>query len=177
MSSDWHVGHAAILKYCADTRPFSSVDEMNEALVTRINETVGPRDQIWFLGDFVGKPFDGMKDWFDRIHGEKHLVFGNHDDAEVKSWEWASVQETKYFRWMKRRIFMFHYPMLTWGQAHRGVWHLHGHCHGNLTAPESTRMDVGIDTHPEFRPYAFDEIVEIMSTKTYDYVDHHQPRD
>jgi calcineurin-like phosphoesterase family protein len=35
-------------------------------------------------------------------------------------------------------------------------------------------MDVGVDTHPEFRPYSFDEISEIMSKKEIAYVDSHK---
>jgi calcineurin-like phosphoesterase family protein len=35
-------------------------------------------------------------------------------------------------------------------------------------------MDVGIDTHPEFRPYSFDEIYEIMSKRNIARVDDHK---
>ena len=35
-------------------------------------------------------------------------------------------------------------------------------------------MDVGVDTHPEFRPYSFDEIANIMKTKTIAQVDGHK---
>jgi hypothetical protein len=35
-------------------------------------------------------------------------------------------------------------------------------------------MDVGIDTHSEFRPYSFDEIYEIMSKRNIAYVDNHK---
>lgn len=35
-------------------------------------------------------------------------------------------------------------------------------------------MDVGIDTHPEFRPYSFEEIAEIMKNKHAMAVDDHQ---
>ena len=35
-------------------------------------------------------------------------------------------------------------------------------------------MDVGVDTHWDFRPYSFDEITEIMKTKTIATVDGHR---
>jgi hypothetical protein len=35
-------------------------------------------------------------------------------------------------------------------------------------------MDVGIDTHPEFRPYSFDEIHEIMKDRNAVEVDDHK---
>lgn len=71
---------------------------------------------------------------------------------------------------------MCHYPFLTWNKAHHGAWMLHGHSHGNLRAPETTRMDVGIDTRDDFAPYSFDEIEKIMSKRSYLIVDHHKPR-
>ena len=35
-------------------------------------------------------------------------------------------------------------------------------------------MDIGIDTHPEFRPYSFEELQQIMSKKEIAYVDDHK---
>ena len=45
--------------------------------------------------------------------------------------------------------------------------------HPNYTA-NGKSMDVGIDTHPEFRPYSFDEIAAIMKNKQIMNVDNHQ---
>jgi calcineurin-like phosphoesterase family protein len=50
-TSDTHYGHANIIKY--SSRPFSSVEEMNDALVKKINDKVGVDDCLWHLGDFV----------------------------------------------------------------------------------------------------------------------------
>ncbi len=36
-------------------------------------------------------------------------------------------------------------------------------------------MDVGVDTHPEFRPYSFEEIAEIMKDRKVMQVDNHRP--
>jgi|694.fasta_scaffold40706_8 calcineurin-like phosphoesterase family protein len=40
--------------------------------------------------------------------------------------------------------------------------------------PNGKVMDVGVDTHPEFRPYSFDEIQQIMSKREIAYVDNHK---
>ena len=45
--------------------------------------------------------------------------------------------------------------------------------HPTHTANGKT-MDVGVDTHPEFRPYSFDEIKTIMDKKQIAYVDDHK---
>lgn len=73
-----------------------------------------------------------------------------------------------------------HYSFRTWNNGGEGTWMLYEHSHGTLReyGPESNNdkfktMDVGIDTHPEFRPYHFDEIKEIMDKRINLRVDHH----
>ncbi len=48
-----------------------------------------------------------------------------------------------------------HYPISSWDGLSKGVIHLHGHCHlpTDLRFGKGKRMDVGMDGHPEFRPY------------------------
>lgn len=79
-------------------------------------------------------------------------------------------------------VVLCHYAMRVWNKSHRGSIMLYGHSHGTLDMlkPEFTdptwigddyyiknskSMDVGFDTHPEFRPYSWQEIKEIMSNK------------
>jgi hypothetical protein len=35
-------------------------------------------------------------------------------------------------------------------------------------------MDVGIDTHPEFRPYHIDEVAKKMEKISVHFIDHHE---
>jgi calcineurin-like phosphoesterase family protein len=48
-----------------------------------------------------------------------------------------------------------HYPISSWNGLRKGRIMLHGHCHlpHNKKISNGRRMDVGIDGHPEFRPY------------------------
>lgn len=76
-TSDQHFGHANIIKYC--DRPFSDVPEMDEAIIARWNETVGPEDEVWVLGDYaMGDRARGLS-YLSRMNGTKFLVSGNHD--------------------------------------------------------------------------------------------------
>lgn len=54
--SDTHFSHARILEFESDDgRPvrsgFSSVEEMDEAMIERWNSVVGPKDKVYHLGD------------------------------------------------------------------------------------------------------------------------------
>ena len=50
-TADTHWGHRNIIRYCQ--RPFADVEEMNEALITNWNSTVGKDDIVFHLGDFA----------------------------------------------------------------------------------------------------------------------------
>lgn len=78
-TSDLHFGHANIIKY--SYRPYTDVEEMNEAIIANWNETVGPTDTVWILGDlFMGKRAETMPLAL-RLNGIKIVVRGNHDNC------------------------------------------------------------------------------------------------
>ena len=50
---------------------------------------------------------------------------------------------------------------------------LFGHCHSNYKDVKGKSMDVGIDCHPEFKPFSYWEIKELLDKKEQVVVDHH----
>ena len=81
--ADPHFGHANIMKYCS--RPFQSVEEMNEVLVARWNARVKPGDNIYVLGDFMwARRRDDIEMMLSRLNGNKFLVIGNHDSKDAR---------------------------------------------------------------------------------------------
>ena len=76
--SDHHFGHANIIEYC--DRPFSSVGEMNAALLDRHYETVDDGDVLVHLGDVAMDMRNGTEtvDYFERLDGDVPIR-GNHD--------------------------------------------------------------------------------------------------
>lgn len=75
-TSDLHFYHTNVIAYC--NRPFTSVEEMNEMLVKNWNETVGPDDLVYVLGDF-SLAIRPVELFTKRLNGRKILVSGNHD--------------------------------------------------------------------------------------------------
>lgn len=76
-TSDMHIGHERIIELC--NRPFKSVEEMDETIVERWNETVGPEDVVWVLGDVAMSPIRDTLKTCSRLNGPKLLIPGNHD--------------------------------------------------------------------------------------------------
>lgn len=155
---------------------------MDEGLIERWNAVVKPNDDVYNLGDVF---MSGGETWagqiLDRLNGRHHLIYGNHDQLIKKSSHlqsrFHSIKDYAEVKINKRKIVMFHFPLVTWNKGHHGAWHLHGHCHNSLP-PTSTRVDVGIDTtaitgQAEHRPYSYEELVEYFKDKVYVPIDHH----
>lgn len=166
VTSDLHLFHKNILKYQPDTRQFNSVEEMNETIVERWNETVKPNDTIYDLGDFALAGVTKVLTILPRLNGKKIHIMGNHDHKSL----WKK-KITDHFEWVGdykrihidgRVVVMFHYPIHTWEMKQYGSIHLYGHMHGTGIPMENTRsMDVGVDTN-NFYPYNIQEVFKII---------------
>lgn len=178
--SDTHFFHKGVIGY--SKRPYSSVEEMNEALISNWNAVVPRNGHVFHLGDFsFGRRVD-TEEILRRLNGTKYLILGNHDSSMNRF--------KKYFCWIKdyyeltvvgfthqQKIVLFHYPIGSWNKCHWGSWQLHGHCHGNFMHHHGRQIDVGVDALPGYRPYSYREIAEIMSKKDFEAVDHHHEKD
>ncbi|MBV8738396.1 MAG: metallophosphoesterase family protein [Alphaproteobacteria bacterium] len=156
-TSDTHFGHGGALGLYR--RPFASVPAMNEAIVARWNETVGPGDDIWHLGDFaIHQSATAVAELLNRLNGNKHLLTGNNDPpATTEQPGWTSVKA--YAEMMVDGVFavLCHYPFRSWRDKAKGSINLHGHCHGRLK-PQPRQFDVGVDVW-DFRPITIREIL------------------
>jgi calcineurin-like phosphoesterase family protein len=162
-TADTHFGHAGALSLYR--RPFASVPEMNTAMLERWNETVGPDDDVWHLGDFALRTTAAAAgDLLRALHGRKHLVTGNNDPPEIIALpEWTSVQAYAEFVLDGTRLVLCHYAFRTWNGMAKGALNLHGHSHGRLK-PLPRQKDVGVDVW-EFRPITIDRLHRLTGDK------------
>jgi calcineurin-like phosphoesterase family protein len=183
-TSDTHFGHKNIVMGVTNwpeevrersCRKFETIEEMDEVLLERINESVKPGDTLYHLGDWSFGEFENVLAYRKRIRCRNvHLILGNHDHhiernrAGIRG-AFSSVTPYLEISYDKEHIIMCHYPFKTWNRGHHGSWMLHGHCHGNLPPDEHNRktLDVGIDTW-DYRPYSFDEMKELMKERGLD---------
>lgn len=172
-TSDTHFYHANAIGYC--NRPFSSVDEMNEALVNRWNTVVQKGDIVFHLGDFC---FGCAKKWnrmLDLLKGRIFLILGNHDVGHLTPQllaRFEGVSTQMLLNISGQRIYLNHFPFLTYSGDTRGVWQLFGHIHShqlncNIATTQQMALlqpgqyDVGVDNN-DYAPVSFRKVQEIM---------------
>lgn len=186
-TSDLHIGHANVIKYCH--RPWHHkctecegeecptcggygiiphCNEMDEALIANFNECVQPKDNVYIIGDIIFSNEEKIHKVLNRLNGHKHVIFGNHD-KEIRrskySKHFASTGDYKEIKIDGQRLVLMHYAMRTWNKQHKGAWQLFGHSHNNLLdLPTLLSMDVGVDAH-DYRPISFEDVKGRMNAK------------
>jgi calcineurin-like phosphoesterase family protein len=134
-------------------------------MCNKINDVVGQDDILIHLGDWSFGGFENIKIFKDRVVCQNiHLILGNHDHHIEKNrdgcrgyFKSVSHYENMMLKLEKEtyNFVLMHYPISSWDNLNNGVIHLHGHTHlpTNMRFGKGRRMDVGIDGHPDFRPY------------------------
>lgn len=149
ITADLHFGHANILKFNPDTRPFADAADMNEQLIKQWNESVRFDDLTYIVGDVAFCTAEKAAAIVRRLNGKKILIQGNHDFKLLKELVFTDCFEEIHMyheiTFEKTKVCMFHYPISEWNQCHRGSVHCFGHQHGNGEQTKFRSMDVGMD--------------------------------
>lgn len=188
--SDTHFGHANFLNFTDANgnriRKFDSVEDMDEYMVTRWNETVRPNDKVYHLGDvFFGSPHRADK-ILARLHGRKRLLVGNHDDLDrtiarqnigldgkptgdhtkvnVLREHFEKISLWRPFG--KEGIIFSHIPLRKDQMTHDSkgfVLNVHGHIHDSVIA-EPEYYNVSVE-QIDYTPVHFDALVAIRTER------------
>lgn len=180
LCSDLHLCHNKPFLY--EPRGFTSIEEMNEAIVERWNEVVKPDDTIYNLGDFAMNNVDAAISYIQRLNGNIMWIAGNHDShtkinkilracwkQDVSYCGYADVLKVHKFN-----FYLSHYPTLTSNMNDTGLTHrtisLFGHTHQktNFLYPDNPFMyHVGVDSHNCY-PVNIEEIISDIKNQYYE---------
>lgn len=117
VTSDTHFCHNKEFLY--GPRGFSSVDEMNEAIVDNWNRTVKHDDTVYLLGDVMLNDDKTGHQLLSSLNGHIHLIFGNHDtmgricNGALDTWNMENCGYAEQFKFNGYRFYLTHYPTLT----------------------------------------------------------------
>lgn len=127
--ADWHYGHKNVLAF--DNRPFTTVEEMNEALVKNWNDAVKPDDIVYVLGDMFWCKSTEAVPVLDKLNGVKFLIRGNHDRSNDSRFikKFAKVTDYLEVEDNGRHVVLCHYPIPCYKNHFYGWYHLYGHVH------------------------------------------------
>ena len=121
------MGHQSALKF--DNRPFSSLEEETNAIISNWNSVVSDNDNVYILGDMFWNNAL-IAPVMSQLKGHKFLICGNHDRLN-------SILRP-YFVWVKDmdvvkdgedHVVLCHYPIAHWKNADYGYIMLYGHIH------------------------------------------------
>jgi len=147
-------------------RPFKTVQEQEDYLVEKWNSVVGPKDEVFHIGDFATT--DKGLDVVERLNGKIHLVMGNYDDprpmTKLKKLFASVVINADLKLKNGEMVHLNHYP----GNAVKDKFNIVGHIHG-LWKVQRNMINVGCDAW-NFLPVSEDEIIFCMNAirKFYD---------
>jgi calcineurin-like phosphoesterase family protein len=169
-TADWHFGHDREFIYKA--RGFDSVEEMNEAIISRHNSVVSADDDVYVLGDLTLGDHAAGAECIKRMNGRLHIVLGNHCTSarEAMYRELPNVVEVKEairLKVGKYHFFLTHFPCMTGNLEKESLTqttcNLFGHTHQrtNFYNDIPFMYHVGVDSH-ECAPVLLDDVIEEM---------------
>ena len=144
------------------TRPFDSIQEHDEKLIYNWNSVVKPGDKVYHLGDVTfGDKERYIGSIHNRLHGQKHLIVGNHDDVKFLAPYFAKVMLWCMFPdW---GLLLTHVPVhpSTLGEGRfdgKGMTNVHGHIHQNPSPPGPYKCVCVEQPHMNYTPINIEEL-------------------
>ena len=160
--SDTHFDHTNIIQYCK--RPFSSIEEMNNALVNNWNAIVKNEDLILILGDVVhGRNARSASYWLKQLNGEKILIRGNHDKGFITECS-AVINHGAILDFENKEYLLVHHPGLIIPKENQ--WVIHGHVHNKhpdtfpLVNKENKTINVSVEMI-EYTPIELSKVIAL----------------
>lgn len=131
VTADLHLGHHKVLAY--SNRPFSCIEEHDQAIIDNWNAVVNRRDTVRIIGDFA---WHSHNKYLSRLHGRKILILGSHDGriSDKALVNFTDVRAGGFIEKMGgREYWLAHCCHRTWERCFYGVPHLFGHCFDEQT--------------------------------------------
>ena len=149
--ADTHFNHTGILSF--DNRPFFTVEDMDEAIISRWNDAVSIYDKVYILGDLSWHGMEKTIEILWRLHGKKILIRGNHDKCNDRKFlsMFETVKDYMEIKDGDRDVILCHYPIPFFKNHYYGWYHLYGHVHSSFEYNMANRIKFEMEqlySHP-----------------------------
>lgn len=162
--SDTHFNHANFLNFTDEAgnkiRPFATVQEMDECMITRWNERIKPGDRVYHLGDF-GMNSTYNNELLPKLNGTKRLILGNHDT--VKGDLVNHFKKITMWRYFRELDFVCTHVPLREDSMFKITFNLHGHIH-QQPSPSLRHLNMCVE-HWDYRPVHLDEVLAELTKR------------
>lgn len=149
----------------AEARDLASAFDMDELLIRNWNETVGPEDTVYVVGDVGYNNNHVPCDALARLSGHKHLIRGNHDvgfeDGGLLYDYFETVTDFNEIEDGPNHIILCHYPIV----HNKRSYMIHGHLHKvtgiyyDVLKKLPQVLNAGVDING-MRPVILGELIE-----------------
>lgn len=164
VTSDFHFGHDK--EFIWKERGFSSLEEMNEALIENFNSRVKEKDIAYILGDCImGFHLEEGIEKLKKLNGKLTLVAGNHDtEKKIELFRKENIFENILFadriKIGKFSILLSHYPTIVTNTTKDKIVNFHGHTHSKSKFSEfNCCYHIGVDANNNY-PVSLEESLE-----------------
>lgn len=115
LTSDLHLMHQRPFLY--EPRGFSSVYEMNDAIVNNWNSIINMEDHVYVLGDLMLNDNEGGLRLLKQLKGHIHIVRGNHDSNSRMGlystcYNVVEITEGQFLNYKNYHFYLSHYPCI-----------------------------------------------------------------
>ncbi len=163
--ADTHFSEENIMRY--ESRPFKSINEMNEELIRRWNNLVNADDEVYVLGDFGAD--EQETSILNRLNGRKFLIKGNHD-----------VKSNQYYRDLGFDEVYDHPVILKdfWILSHEPLYvnsnmpyaNIFGHVHNSPIIRTYSKQHYCVSVERiNYTPISFDTIISTIQNDEVDF--------
>lgn len=148
--ADMHFGHEAIIRYC--NRPYQTVQEMDEDLIKRWNETVSNKDTVLVLGDVCLGNKEYAKSIIGRLNGKKILIMGNHDNWSEQFYRDAGFHTVSRFPILWNDFYLLSHAPLQLSET-TPYYNIYGHTHNDSRFVDNATSKCVSVERIGYRPY------------------------
>lgn len=156
---DTHFGHKRVIEL--SSRPFISLEEMEEKLVNNWNQKIKKEYTVFMVGDFALANKDTIIRVGQRLNGRKTLILGNHDTASMKTYYEAGFEFVSKHPIIYDGVIVTHIPYFN---VNRGDFkHIFAHMHNRINPKMNENYINGFCVSAEevnYTPIGYDEILK-----------------